>query len=204
MVGFYKGSSHPAWTVTMRLERRRSGNVGNRRGTPVGNSTNSRNLPHRGDAAAQGRQQKVGAPLQPGDVLLFNAHLLDHALLRQLMSMPQSNSRSSTSSPVRAATRVHSSGMEQALRIERQCVYIRQSIHILECATMRTNIEIDDELLTEAMAAAGLSTKRATVEEGLRMLVRVLGQAKALAELKGLGWEGDLDEMRAGRRRVEV
>lgn len=65
---------------------------------------------------------------------------------------------------------------------------------------MRTNIEIDDELLAQAMKAAGLSTKRATVEEGLRLLVRVRGQAKALAELKGLGWEGDLDEMRRGRR----
>jgi Arc/MetJ family transcription regulator len=65
---------------------------------------------------------------------------------------------------------------------------------------MRTNIEIDDELLSQAMTAAGLSTKRATVEEGLRLLVRVRKQAKALAELKGLGWEGDLDEMRQGRR----
>ena len=64
---------------------------------------------------------------------------------------------------------------------------------------MRTNIEIDDELLSQAMRAAGLSTKRATVEEGLRLLVRVRKQAKALAELKGLGWEGDLDEMRQGR-----
>jgi len=64
---------------------------------------------------------------------------------------------------------------------------------------MRTNIEIDDELLSRAMAAAGLSTKRATVEEGLRMLVRVRGQVQALAELKGLGWEGDLDEMREDR-----
>jgi Arc/MetJ family transcription regulator len=64
---------------------------------------------------------------------------------------------------------------------------------------MRTNIDIDDELLSRAMAAAGLSTKRATVEEGLRLLVRVREQAKALAELKGLGWEGDLDEMRQGR-----
>jgi Arc/MetJ family transcription regulator len=61
---------------------------------------------------------------------------------------------------------------------------------------MRTNIEIDDELLSRAMTAAGLSTKRATVEEGLRLLVRVRGQTKAFAELKGLGWEGDLDEMR--------
>ncbi len=64
---------------------------------------------------------------------------------------------------------------------------------------MRTNIEIDDELLSQAMKATGLSTKRATVEEGLRLLVRVRKQAKALAELKGLGWEGDLDEMRQGR-----
>jgi Arc/MetJ family transcription regulator len=63
---------------------------------------------------------------------------------------------------------------------------------------MRTNIEIDDELLAEAMAAAGLSTKRATVEEGLRLLVRVRRQAEALAALRGLGWEGDLDKMREG------
>lgn len=65
---------------------------------------------------------------------------------------------------------------------------------------MRTNIEIDDTLLSRAMAASGQTTKRATVEEGLRLLVRIRKQAKALAELKGLGWEGDLDEMRQGRR----
>jgi Arc/MetJ family transcription regulator len=65
---------------------------------------------------------------------------------------------------------------------------------------MRTNIEIDDELLSKAMAAAALPTKRATVEEGLRLLVRVRKQAEALADLKGLGWEGDLDKMRQGRQ----
>ncbi len=64
---------------------------------------------------------------------------------------------------------------------------------------MRTNIEIDDELLSQAMAASGLSTKRATVEEGLLLLVRVRKQSEALAALKGLGWVGDLDEMREGR-----
>ncbi len=64
---------------------------------------------------------------------------------------------------------------------------------------MRTNIEIDDELLSRAMAATGLPTKRATVEEGLRLLVRVRKQVAALADLKGLGWEGDLDEIRQGR-----
>jgi Arc/MetJ family transcription regulator len=64
---------------------------------------------------------------------------------------------------------------------------------------MRTNIDIDDELLSRAMNAAGLSTKRATVEEGLRLLVRLGRQAKALGRLKGAGWNGDLDKMRQGR-----
>jgi len=64
---------------------------------------------------------------------------------------------------------------------------------------MRTNIEIDDELLADAMAAAGLTTKRATVEEGLRLLVRLGRQTKALANLKSIGWEGDLNKMRRGR-----
>jgi Arc/MetJ family transcription regulator len=65
---------------------------------------------------------------------------------------------------------------------------------------MRTNIEIDDNLLSHAMAASGLTTKRATVEEGLRLLVRVRKQAKAVASLKGAGWDGDLDAMRRRRR----
>jgi len=64
---------------------------------------------------------------------------------------------------------------------------------------VRTNIEIDDELMSQAMAVTGLSTKRATVEEGLRLLVRVRQQVQALTELKGLGWEGDLDEIRRDR-----
>ncbi len=65
---------------------------------------------------------------------------------------------------------------------------------------MRTNIEIDDDLLARAMAATALPTKKATVEEGLRLLVRLKEQVDALHELKGIGWEGDLDRMRQGRR----
>jgi Arc/MetJ family transcription regulator len=45
----------------------------------------------------------------------------------------------------------------------------------------------------------GLPTKRAVVEEGLRLMVRFRKQARALKSLKGLGWEGDLDEMRQDR-----
>ena len=64
---------------------------------------------------------------------------------------------------------------------------------------MRTNIEIDDELLREAMVATGQTTKRATVEEALRSVVRLRRQRQALEDLRGIGWEGDLDGMREGR-----
>jgi Arc/MetJ family transcription regulator len=63
---------------------------------------------------------------------------------------------------------------------------------------MRTNIDIDDELLAAAMAATGLPTKRATVEEALRRLVRRQEQKQAIADMAGLGWDGDLDAMRSG------
>jgi Arc/MetJ family transcription regulator len=45
---------------------------------------------------------------------------------------------------------------------------------------MRTNIEIDDGLLTAAQKLTGLKTKRAVVEEGLKTLVRLRQQAKIL------------------------
>jgi len=64
---------------------------------------------------------------------------------------------------------------------------------------MRTNIEIDDVLLKEAMEATGQTTKRATVEEALKKIVQIHRQRRAFEELKGIGWEGDLDAMREGR-----
>jgi Arc/MetJ family transcription regulator len=64
---------------------------------------------------------------------------------------------------------------------------------------MRTNIDIDDALLAAAMKASGLKTKKATVEEALRRLVREHRQKNAIAELAGIGWEGDLDAMREDR-----
>jgi Arc/MetJ family transcription regulator len=64
---------------------------------------------------------------------------------------------------------------------------------------MRTNIELDDDLLAEAMEATGLPTKRATVEEALRKLVQEHRRRRALEDLRGLGWESDLDAMRLGK-----
>jgi len=74
-----------------------------------------------------------------------------------------------------------------------------KSYTLIGLPVMRTNIEIDDTLLAQAMTIAGLSTKRAAVEEGLRLLVRVGQQGEPLSDLKGLGWEGDLTVMRQGR-----
>jgi Arc/MetJ family transcription regulator len=64
---------------------------------------------------------------------------------------------------------------------------------------MRTNIDIDDRLLDEAMAATGLVTKKATVEEALRCLVQLARQKRAGDQLAGVGWEGDLNVSREGR-----
>jgi len=61
---------------------------------------------------------------------------------------------------------------------------------------VRTNIVIDDKLMSDALKATGLSTKREAVELGLKMLVR-LNKQQAIRKLRGkLKWEGDLDEMR--------
>ena len=64
---------------------------------------------------------------------------------------------------------------------------------------MRTNVEIDDDLIREALRLTGLKTKRAAIEAGLRMLVRVKGQEDILRLAGKVNWEGNLDESRQGR-----
>ena len=61
---------------------------------------------------------------------------------------------------------------------------------------MRTNIVIDEKLIAAAQRATGIQTKRAVVEEGLRMLVRLHRQSGVKAWRGKLRWEGDLDAMR--------
>ena len=64
---------------------------------------------------------------------------------------------------------------------------------------MRTNIDIDDDLMSEAMRASGTTTKRAVVEQGLRMLIDVRGQ-RAIRQLRGkVKWTGNLNASRLGR-----
>jgi Arc/MetJ family transcription regulator len=64
---------------------------------------------------------------------------------------------------------------------------------------MRTNIDIDDGLMREAIRRSGVRTKRAAVEAGLRLLVETYAQ-QSIRRLKGkVRWEGDLDASRRGR-----
>ena len=63
-------------------------------------------------------------------------------------------------------------------------------------SSMRTNIIIDDQLMSEALLVSGMKTKKQAVEEGLKLLISMKKQEK-IRELRGkLQWEGNLDEMR--------
>jgi Arc/MetJ family transcription regulator len=62
---------------------------------------------------------------------------------------------------------------------------------------MRTNIELDDTLIAEAMELGGLPTKKAAVDQALRDFVRVKKQLRAIENLEGIGWSGDLDVSRS-------
>ena len=61
---------------------------------------------------------------------------------------------------------------------------------------MRTNIDIDDTLMNDALKATGLKTKKDVVELGLKTLVRLKRQ-ESIRKFRGkLDWTGDLDDMR--------
>lgn len=51
---------------------------------------------------------------------------------------------------------------------------------------MRTNIDIDDKLMKQALKASGATTKKAVVEESLKLLVRMRKQKEALDGLWGI------------------
>ena len=74
------------------------------------------------------------------------------------------------------------------------CVSRPKKVH-----KVRTNIEIDDKLMKDALKVTGAKTKREAVELGLKTLVQLRVQEKA-RDLRGkITWEGDLDAMRTDR-----
>jgi Arc/MetJ family transcription regulator len=66
---------------------------------------------------------------------------------------------------------------------------------------MRTNIDIDDRLMREAMRRSGAPTKKAAVEAGLRLLSETHAQG-SIRRLRGkVDWDGDLSQSRLTRVR---
>jgi Arc/MetJ family transcription regulator len=64
---------------------------------------------------------------------------------------------------------------------------------------MRTNIDIDDTLMAEAQKVSGHATKKQTVEEALRLMVRLRRQKEVDSAFGKYDWRGNLARSRKGR-----
>lgn len=74
----------------------------------------------------------------------------------------------------------------------------RATVDVYAWCMGRTNIDIDDELVLTVMRRHGLRTKREAVDLALRRLAGPPLTAEFLSGLRGIGWVGDLDDLRAG------
>ncbi len=64
---------------------------------------------------------------------------------------------------------------------------------------MRTNIVIDDQLMSKALSLGGFKTKREAVEKGLALLIQLKEQEKIKKYRGKLKWEGDLEAIRSDK-----
>lgn len=62
----------------------------------------------------------------------------------------------------------------------------------------RTNIDLDEDLINEVMQRYGFRTKREAVHAALRRLAPEPMTRDEALNMRGIGWEGDLDAMRRG------
>jgi Arc/MetJ family transcription regulator len=61
---------------------------------------------------------------------------------------------------------------------------------------MRTNIVIDDELMSQVLKLTGIRTKREAVEQGLKALLKLKEQEQIRRYRGKFDWDGNLDELR--------
>jgi Arc/MetJ family transcription regulator len=64
---------------------------------------------------------------------------------------------------------------------------------------MRTNIVIDEKLMSEALRLTGAPTKRRVVEDSLKLMIQLKRQERIRAARGKLKWRGDLEAMRRDR-----
>lgn len=63
----------------------------------------------------------------------------------------------------------------------------------------RTNVNIDEQACAEVMRRYNLATKREAINFALRTVAAERASLEEARAMRGSGWEGDLDEMRASR-----
>jgi len=66
------------------------------------------------------------------------------------------------------------------------------------CMT-RTNVDVDDDLVAAAMRRFGVRTKRAAIDLALRQAAGPPLTTEMILDVRGIGWDGDLDELRSAR-----
>ena len=64
----------------------------------------------------------------------------------------------------------------------------------------RTNIDIDEDACLKVMERYSLGTKREAVNFALRHLANEALDIKTARALRGSGWSGNLDDLRANRQ----
>jgi Arc/MetJ family transcription regulator len=64
---------------------------------------------------------------------------------------------------------------------------------------VRTNIEIDNALMAEARKISGNATKKQTVEQALRLMIRLRRQQEVDRAFGKYRWRGNLARSRKGR-----
>ncbi|MEG5046651.1 type II toxin-antitoxin system VapB family antitoxin [Microcoleus sp. B4-C1] len=71
-----------------------------------------------------------------------------------------------------------------------------RSIKLTPKARIKSTIEIDNSLITNALQATGLTAQEEVVELALSLLIQMKNQQNLRALRGKLAWDGDLDRMR--------
>jgi Arc/MetJ family transcription regulator len=87
----------------------------------------------------------------------------------------------------------------EGIEVAKTNVYNVLNLYTSRFPPVRTNIEIDDDLMTQAQKASGLSTKKQTVEEALRLMIKLRRQQRVRSAFGKYRWRGNLAQSREGR-----
>jgi Arc/MetJ family transcription regulator len=68
---------------------------------------------------------------------------------------------------------------------------------------MAATVQVDEDLMAEVMSLSEGRTEREVVEEALLKLRQIRHQ-RGMRDLRGIGWEGDLDAMRLDKPRPSI